>query len=100
MLVYVNDLASRVTSVVYLFADDTVLYRLIVTTDNHRTQQEDLRKLEQLESEWSMNFHPDKRSVLTIAKSRKTSQYTYMLHGHTFQKETSIKYLGVALKMT
>ena len=46
------------TSDAHLFADDTILYYLIVTTDDHKTLQEDLRKLEQWESEWGMSFHP------------------------------------------
>ena len=41
-----------------LFADDTALYRLIATTDDHAVLQFDLQKLEveQWEEDWDMNY--------------------------------------------
>ena len=56
---YINDLSDRVSSLTHLFAEDTILYILIATTNEHKTLQEDLMRLEQWEREWDVDFHPD-----------------------------------------
>jgi hypothetical protein len=63
-LFYVNDLQSRLTSKVRLFADDTIVYLTIANEDDASILQEDLNKLGQWENEWCMKFHPDKCNVL------------------------------------
>ena len=63
----------------------TILHCLIVTTDNHKALQEDFMRLEKWESEWGMNFHPNKCGVLSITKSHKTSQHTYVLQSSTLE---------------
>ena len=45
-LIYINDLPKNVTSTTRLFADDSLLYRRIRTTEDHRNLQEDLSRLE------------------------------------------------------
>ena len=45
-LVYINDLPSRVNSTARLFADDCLLYRVIKSTDDHHTLQQDLDLLQ------------------------------------------------------
>ena len=51
-LFYINDLQSRLTSKVRLFADDTIIYLTIANEDEASTLQEDLNKLGQWENEW------------------------------------------------
>ena len=46
-LFYINDLQSRLTSKVRLFADDTIIYLTIANDDDASTLQEDLNKLGQ-----------------------------------------------------
>jgi hypothetical protein len=60
-LYYINDLQSRLTSTVRLFADDTIAYLTISNNNNAETLQKDLDKLV---NEWCMKFHPDKCTVL------------------------------------
>ncbi|XP_070183866.1 uncharacterized protein [Littorina saxatilis] len=45
-----------------------------------------------------MTFHPDKCSVLTVSKKKKTSAHQYTLHGHALENVTSAKYLGVTVQ--
>ena len=45
-----------------------------------------------------MDFHPDKCSVLSITRSRKSTPDRYTLLEQTLQSVTSAKYLGAALQ--
>ena len=68
-IVFINNLADRVASIIRLFADDTTVYRLVASATDQQRLQEDLHKLEQWESEWDMDFHSDKCSILFITRS-------------------------------
>ena len=96
-LFYINDLQSRLTSKVRLFADDTIIYLTIANEDDESTLQEDLNKLGQWESEWCMKFHPDKCNVLRVTNKTKKTEANYNLHGHTLELVTSSKYLGLTI---
>ena len=94
-LFYINDLQSRLTSKVRLFADDTIAYLAITNENDTQILQEDLNKLGQWENEWCMQFHPDKCTVLSITNKAKKIEAQYQLHGHTLEAVTSAKYLGI-----
>ena len=68
-IVFINNLVDRVASIIRLFADDTTVYRLVASATDQQRLQEDLHKLEQWESEWDMDFHSDKCSILFITRS-------------------------------
>ena len=53
---YINDWSDRVSVLTRLFADDTILYSLIASTDDFKILQEDLLRLEQWQREWDMDF--------------------------------------------
>lgn len=97
-LIYINDLPTRVSSLSRLFADDTALYRLIATSEDHNTLQSDLQELEVWEQEWDMHFHPDKCSVLTVSRKQSPSTHEYRLHDCILQNVSSLKYLGLTLQ--
>ena len=94
-LYYTNDLQSRLTSTVRLFADDTIAYLTISNNNDAETLQKDLDKLGHWENEWCMEFHPDKCTVLRVTNKKKTIDAKYQLHGHTLESVTSTKYLGL-----
>ena len=94
-LFYINDLQSRLTSKVRLFADDTIVYLTITNGNDSNILQEDLNKLGQWEKEWCMQFHPDKCNVLTVTNKTRQFNSSYQLHGHTLEAVTSAKYLGL-----
>ena len=96
-LFYINDLQSRLTSKVRLFADDTIIYLTIPNEDDASTLQEDLNKLGQWENEWCMKFHPHKCNVLRVTNKTKKTEANYHLHGHTLELVTSAKYLGLTI---
>ena len=57
--------------------------------------QDDLDKLASWESEWRMEFHPDKCTVLSIYRGKPKNQFVYHLHGKSLKTVDHAKYLGV-----
>ena len=56
-IVYVNDLPEAVPSNIAIFADDTKLYRSIITPDDGSILQSDLDQLVEWGKAWQMNFN-------------------------------------------
>ena len=54
-LFHINDLPSRVTSQVRMFANDYLLYRPIRSEDDHSQIQHNLKNLEENVKMWSMD---------------------------------------------
>jgi hypothetical protein len=45
-----------------------------------------------------MAFHPDKCNVISVTRNRKKLiKFDYTLHGHTLDRVTKTKYLGVTI---
>ena len=73
-LVYINDMAKCSNHFsVRLFADDTIIYKAVKSVSDCEFLQEDLDALESWAKEWTMEFHPDKCSIM--CQGRKTNCY-------------------------
>lgn len=97
-LAYINDLPQSTSSEARLFADDCLVYRKIKNVKDAETLQDDLNKLQEWESRWQMNFHPEKCIVIRITNKRNPLIRNYQLHGHTLEAVEHGKYLGVTVK--
>jgi hypothetical protein len=98
-LAYINDLPDSISadSCVRLFADDSVIYRVINNT-NYATQlQKDLDALQEWERKWLMEFHPEKCQLLRITNGHNPVKFPYSIHDHPLEAVPSAKYLGVEL---
>ena len=98
-LCFINDLpASILSSDTKLFADDSLLFKVIENDNNRELLQRDLSALELWEETWQMRFNPTKCVVLRISnKKSPTCKTNYQLHGHTLEVVDASKYLGVTL---
>ena len=67
-LVYINDMPEVIKSTIRLFADDSLLYRIIGNKEDQIILQEDFRRLEELERKLQMQFNADKCVVQRITK--------------------------------
>ena len=56
-LIYINDLPDQIDSSVYMYADDTKLYREIKEPRDHDILQNDLSKLSDWSDLWLLKFH-------------------------------------------
>ena len=94
---FINDIPDCVSlgSTIRLFADESVLYRPIITMEDDIKLQEDLDKLQEWEKDWLMEFHSKKWQVLHVTSKRNPVRKDYTIHGETFEETESVKYLGV-----
>jgi hypothetical protein len=96
-LSYIKDLTDSVKGKVRLFADDTIVYLTIKSTQDAQTLQKDRNSLENWESDCSMVFNPDKCEVLSISLKKHPVAFPYNLHGKQLKFPEDAKYLGVTI---
>ena len=101
-VLYINDLPDVIDadSNIYMFADDTKLYREIKDTSDEDILQNDIDKMNEWSDYWLMSFHPAKCKVLKIG--RQVAQLTdlfnyYTLRGHKLEVVQSEKDIGVVI---
>ena len=100
-LAYINDMPENLSALARLFADDTAVYKTISNGHDQPSYRKlDLQRLADWEESWDMEFHPAKCQTLSITRSRKPLQPSYVLHGHTLENVSSAKYLGVTINNT
>ena len=94
-LCFINELPESIrASQMKLFADDSLLFKVIDSDHDRALSQRDLSALEQWEDTWQMSFNPTKCVVIRIStKWRKALQTQYQLHGHTLDVVDVSKYL-------
>ena len=80
-----------------LFADDSLLYRVIDSTLDQVQLQQDLKNLEKWALDWGMVFNPSKCYVMRINGGRTHRPYLYHLCGVLLKSVTQERYLGVIL---
>ena len=88
-LAYINDLPDSLKNKVRLFADDTIVY----LTSDPETLQIDLHKYEQWESNWSMEFNPDKCVVIRVTKKKNSIIFPYKIHNIELKSAENAKYI-------
>ena len=94
-LLYINDLASNVTSKIRLYADDVILYREILSAEDIIRLQKDLDIIAQWAHTWLMKLNLTKCEHLTITNKKNPINSTYNISSHFLCKVNSAKYLGV-----
>jgi len=78
-VIYINELPRIVKSTIYLFADDTKIYRSINNPEDTKILQEYLDKLQELWSKtWLLKFHPDKCKRMTIGRQTKNTKVSHI----------------------
>ena len=99
-LIYINDLLDCVTegTVVRLFADDCLLYRVIHSHDDQVILDKDLASLQKWSERWGMSFNPRKCNVLQVSRGNPSSHF-YQLCGEVLQKVSDAKYLGILISI-
>ena len=74
-VIYINDLPDAINSQVYMFADDTKIYRPISDNSDSSTLQADLNCLQDWSEKWLIRFHPQKCKSMELGKSIEVTDY-------------------------
>ena len=94
-LVYINDMPEYIKSSCRLFADDSIIYRVIQGLRDCATLQDDLDRLHQWELDWGMLFNPSKCNIMNVSKSPNCKPNKYSLKGVVLETIPNAPYLGV-----
>ena len=93
-LVFINDMPECIESSCRLFADDSIIYREIVTSSDCAVLQTDLDNLHEWESKWGMSFNPSKCNTMHITRKPKPIATDYKLKGEVLKCVNSASILG------
>lgn len=96
-LVYINDIASNISSSIRLFADDCVIYKKITCMADVAELQSDLSRLKEWCSNWQMEINVEKTKHLKFTNISSACSNSYKINDIVIEKVTSFKYLGVIL---
>ena len=100
-LVYINDISDGLSpgTIIRLFADDSLIYRIIESIKDAEILQKDLTALETWAKLNKMEFHPGKCQVLRITNKliENTILKNYTIYNVTLAIVESAKYLGVII---
>ena len=97
-VIYINDLPEVVDedSFIFLFADDTKVFRQIRNNLDRDQLQKDISNLLSWSEKWLLKFHPDKCVSMTISNKRSTPpQNEYYMANNLLQGSECEKDIGV-----
>ena len=86
-----------VHSTARLFADDSIVYRLMRNNDDTIILQNDLNKIAEWEFMWQMQFNIDKCFILRVGRPKHKLVHLYTLHNQNLSETDSAKYLGLTI---
>ena len=73
-MIYINDLADRLSPNAKLFADDTSLFSVVHNANTTARELNDLVKISGWASQWKMSFNPDPSKQASNNVSETNSQ--------------------------
>ena len=102
-VLYINDLPDNIRSEVFMFADDTKVFREIRDDTDRATLQADLDELQTWSTKWLLKFHPDKCKTMTVTRKKESEARSYAMKKkvdgaemeHVLTKVDSEKDLGI-----
>ena len=98
-LIYINNIGENIDSStsIRLFADDCLLYRIIRSSTDTDSLQNDLNSLTDWSSTWQMSFNTSKCKLLRITTKRNPITHTYKMANDMLETVKHHPYLGVEL---
>ena len=98
-VIYINDLPEVVDqdSYVYLFADDTKVFRRINTNNDRLILQNDISELTEWSRIWLLKFHPDKCVAMNVSTKSSPHNTSYKMGDHILKNSRCEKDIGVYL---
>ena len=97
-LIFINDIATNVSSSIRLVADDCLVYRETRTREECKLLQGDLGELVAWSKTWGMLFNVSKCNIISITNATKKKQcYSYQMNDQPVKTINSSPYLGVTI---
>ena len=104
-VLYINDFPDGLVCEVFMFADDTKVYRKIKDDTDRETLQSDIDALHEWSTDGFSRFHPQKCKVMTVTRHTLPEQRSYIMkkivngidEDHIVDRVKLEKDLGVAV---
>ena len=98
-IIFINDIVNRINSNTRLFADDTILYKVLNQPISAGMElNTDLTNITKWASEWLVNFQPLKTKSLIISRKRNKTDHPILTMNQTQIDEVKQhKHLGIVL---
>eukprot|EP00112_Aurelia_sp_Birch-Aquarium-sp1_P009649 Seg2101.5 transcript_id=Seg2101.5/GoldUCD/mRNA.D3Y31 product="RNA-directed DNA polymerase from mobile element jockey" protein_id=Seg2101.5/GoldUCD/D3Y31 len=93
-LIFINDLPEAVQSTIYLFADDSKIWRTIKDKADSEILQQDLDKMQKWSEKWLMQYHPDKLKGLCLNNRETVPEREYTVGDVIIKKGNCRERLG------
>ena len=86
-----------VDSTIFLFAEDTKIFKEIETTDDKESLQDDLNTINTWTETWLLRLHPDKCKYMHVGRTNPDPDFEYHLAGQKLNQVTEEKDIGVVV---
>jgi hypothetical protein len=96
-VIFINDLPDTVNGQVYIFADDTKVFKNIQKAMDGSILQNDLNSMSIWSDTWLLKFHPEKCKHMTIGSKHNEWNNSYKLGNTKLQHINSEKDIGVII---
>ena len=90
---HINDIVDVITALIWIFADDTKLARIVENQRDADEMQEDINRLWDWAERWGMKFNGEKCKVMHIG--RRNQRHEYVMNGVKLKETEEEKDLGV-----
>jgi len=97
-IAYVNDIWRNMESTISLFADDCVIYRKIINSEDMDELQKELNRLGKWAVENAIKINPSKSKAIRFTRARVKNPLNYSLMGTLVPEASSCKYFGIILR--
>ena len=91
-VIYINDLSENISSELFMFADDTKVFRKMGTDEDHSKLQKDITTLEKWSKLWLLKFHPDKCKVMNVTRNKDTTNRKYTMSDNTSEEKITLSH--------
>ena len=93
----INDIQRGISSKIRVFADDSIIYKEIMSNTDHMTLSDDLHRLDQWAEKWQMIFKPEKYYAMNITNKHTISHHQYKSKGTSLSTVSTWTHLGVEI---
>lgn len=96
-VMFVNDLPDSVNSCMFLFADDTKIFRIIENEEDKAILQKDLQSMEEWSKRWLLQVHPQKCKHMRIGTMDKEESTSYTINNQELIQTNKEKDIGITV---
>ena len=96
-LLHINDITKDIDSLLRMFTDDCLLYRIINSREDTIRLQQDLNELSERANTWQLNFNVIKSAVVQCTRTSSPITHVYVLNDHILEISEQHSYLGVLI---